>query len=38
MPMYAKKIWDMCTWSKYAKNAAVSEMCGNRIFSKLTRL
>ena len=31
MPFYAEKIYDMCTLLKYAKNAAVFEVCGNRI-------
>ena len=29
--IYAKKIWDMRTLQKYAKNVAISELCGNRI-------
>jgi len=34
MPIYAfKKICDMCTLLKYAKNAATCEKCGNRIFA-----
>ena len=33
MPIYAGKICDMRTLLKYAKNAAVSEICGNRMFA-----
>jgi len=36
MPIYVEKICDMCTLLKCAKNATVSEICGNRI--KLTCL
>jgi len=34
MPIYAEKICDMRTLLKYAKNAAICKICGNRILGK----
>jgi len=33
MAIYARKICDMRTLLKYAKNAAISEICDYRIFA-----
>ena len=33
MPIDSEKMRDMRTFLKCAKNAAVSEICGNRIFA-----
>ena len=33
MPVYVEKICDMRTLVKYAKNAATSEICSNRILA-----
>ena len=33
MPIYAEKICDMRTLLKYAKDAAISAIYGNRVFA-----